>query len=124
MIGRRVIGRRVIGGEGEDEKRSDRGRVGLVTGRMRHTSVLLALSLLAPLTLAASASAQDHAKQGRDDRSSEVQVMDFLDGDQVDGETVGPWEEILRDRRLGRRTTLIRARAHFQQEMLKSVENL
>jgi hypothetical protein len=50
---------------------------------MRHTSVLLALSLLAPLTLAASASAQD--------QSSEVQVMDFLDGDQVDRRVpVGP----------------------------------
>lgn len=86
---------------------------------MRNTSVLLALALLAPLTLATTASAQ-----GRGDRSSEVEVMDFLDGDQVTGDLVGPWHEILSSRRLGMRRTLIRARAEFQQEMLKSVENL
>jgi hypothetical protein len=86
---------------------------------MRNTSVLLALALLAPLTLATTASAQ-----GRGDRSSEVEVMDFLDGDQVDGDIVGPWDDILASRRLGMRRSLIRARAHFQQEMLKSVENL
>lgn len=83
---------------------------------MRHTSVLLAFALLSPFTLAASASAQG--------RESEVEVMDFLDGDQVTGDLVGPWHEILSSRRLGIRRTLIRARAEFQQEMLKSVENL
>ncbi|MBN8611058.1 MAG: hypothetical protein J0L92_10765 [Deltaproteobacteria bacterium] len=83
---------------------------------MRHTSVLLAFALLSPFTLAASASAQG--------RESEVEVMDFLDGDQVTGDLVGPWHEILSSRRLGMRRTLIRARAEFQQEMLKSVENL
>lgn len=91
---------------------------------MRHTSVLLAFALLTPFTLASSASADDSSKQGRGDRSSEVEVMDFLDGDQVTGDLVGPWNEILRGRRLGMRRTLIRARAEFQQEMMKSVENL
>ena len=83
---------------------------------MRNTSVLLALALLAPLTLAASASAQG--------RESEEQVMDFLDGDQVTGDLVGPWEEIMTTRRRALRESLIRPRTHFQQEMLKSVENL
>ncbi len=88
---------------------------------MRNTSVLLVLALLSsvllgPLTLVTSASAQD--------RDSEVQVMDFLDGDQVTGDLVGPWHEILSSRRLGMRRTLIRARSEFQQEMMKSVENL
>lgn len=86
---------------------------------MRNTSVLLALALLAPLTLATTASAQ-----GRGDRSSEVEVMDFLDGDQVTGDLVGPWEEIMTTRRRALRESLIRPRTHFQQEMLKSVENL
>jgi hypothetical protein len=83
---------------------------------MRHTSVLLALSLLAPLTLAASASAQD--------QSSEVQVMDFLDGDQVTGEFQTPMVDLIGGRHLRGHRTLIRPREHFRAEMLKSVENL
>jgi hypothetical protein len=83
---------------------------------MRHTSVLLAFALLTPFTLAASASAQG--------RESEVQVMDFLDGDQVTGEFQTPMVDLLESRRRGRRTTLIRPREHFRAEMLKSVENL
>jgi hypothetical protein len=83
---------------------------------MRHTSVLLALCLLAPLTLAASASAQG--------QSQEVQVMDFLDGDQVTGEFQTSMVDLIESRHLGRRRTLIRPREHFRAEMLKSVENL
>lgn len=96
---------------------------------MRHTSVLLAFALLCsallgPLTLAAGASAQDHARQGRGDRASEVEVMDFVDGDQVTGDVLGPLGELVQGARGHGHRSLIRPRAHFRGEMLKSVENL
>ena len=84
-----------------------------------HTVLALALSALSTLSLVPAASAQD--TRGR---SSEVEVMDFLDGDQVTGTIEGPLGDIIRAGRFGRRVSLIRPRAHFQQEMLKSVENL
>ena len=79
----------------------------------------LGLSALSTLSLVPQASAQ-----GRGDRSSEVEVMDFVDGDQVTGTLEGPLGELVHGARRSRRVTLIRARTHFQQEMLKSVENL
>jgi len=84
-----------------------------------HTVLALGLSVLSTLSLVPAASAQD--TRGR---SSEVEVMDFLDGDQVTGTLEGPLGELIQLRTHGSRQTLIRPRAHFQQEMLKSVENL
>ncbi|MBX7193832.1 MAG: hypothetical protein K1X94_17400 [Sandaracinaceae bacterium] len=89
---------------------------------MRHLSVLLACLLLCPLTLAATASAQDHDRRG--ERASEVEVMDFLDGDRVEGDLVGPLGDLVRGAHGHGHHSLIRPRAHFQLEILKSVENL
>ena len=87
---------------------------------MRNLLVLpLGLSILTSLAVPPPASAQ-----GRGDSSSEVEVMDFLDGDLVTGDLVGPLGELVGARTRRARQSLIRPRAHFQQEMLKSVENL
>lgn len=90
---------------------------------MRHLLVLpLTASILTSLALpAAPVAAQD---QRRGDRASEVEVMDFLDGDLVQGDLVGPLGELIGARGRRTRQTLIRPRAHFHQEMLKSVEDL
>jgi hypothetical protein len=89
---------------------------------MRHLLVLpLTASILTSLALpAAPAAAQDQHR----DRASEVEVMDFVDGDRVEGDLVGPLGELIGARGRRTRQTLIRPRAHFHQEMLKSVENL
>jgi hypothetical protein len=81
---------------------------------------LTSLTLLAPLTSPARSKAQDRAGPP----TSEVEVMDFVDGDQVHGGRAGPWEEILTSRRRVLRRTLIQTRAHFRREMLESVEDL
>lgn len=84
---------------------------------MRHRCILVALTLTTTLGVTVGASAREPAAPG-------VEVVDFLDADQVTGELRGPWEELLRQRRLGARHTLIQPRAHFRAEVLKSVENL
>ncbi|GAB4208398.1 MAG: hypothetical protein OHK0013_26840 [Sandaracinaceae bacterium] len=88
---------------------------------MRHLLVpFLSASILSSVALLAAPS----AAQERDVRTGEVEVMDFLDGDRVQGDLVGPLGELIGARGRRTRQTLIRPRAHFQPEMLKSVEHL
>lgn len=83
----------------------------------------LALALaLASLVAAAPAAAQDRSAQ---DRSPEqVTHYDFLDGDLVEGGRYDPSGSWIQGTRRRAHRTLIRARAHFIPEMLRSVERL
>jgi hypothetical protein len=90
---------------------------------MRRLLVLpLTASILTSLALPAAPAAAQDQRQG--DRASEVEVMDFVDGDRVTGDLVGPLGELIGARGRRTRQTLIRPRAHFHEEMLKSVEHL
>lgn len=85
---------------------------------------LLVFPLTASILTSLALPAAPAAAQGRGDRASEVEVMDFVDGDRVEGDLVGPLGELIGARGRRSRQTLIRPRAHFHQEMLKSVEDL
>lgn len=80
-----------------------------------------ALSLTALLLLAgaSTALAQDSARP----RSGEATLYEFED-ELVDGGTYDPMGSMIRGERRRARETLIRARAHFIPEMIKSVERL
>ncbi|MBK8168916.1 MAG: hypothetical protein IPK60_01070 [Sandaracinaceae bacterium] len=82
---------------------------------------LIAFALFAGLSMAAVPTmAQDAPAAGG---SNEPTTYDFED-DLVTGDLVRPDGELLNVRRRGARTSLIRVREHFVNEMLKSVENL
>ena len=78
------------------------------------TRTLLVLTLVLGTISPALALAQDEAP---------TRVESF-DGDTVDGTFQSPLIDMLSSRRLGRRRSLIQTRAHFNPEMLRSVENL
>jgi hypothetical protein len=75
---------------------------------MRTLTVALLLAIAAP------AAAQD----------AEARVETFTDADLVTGDIAGAWDGIIQTRRRRDRHSLIRARAHWIPELVKSVENL
>ncbi len=82
---------------------------------------LIAFGLFSALSLAALPVMAQEAGAGGG--SNEPTTYDFED-DLVTGDLVRPDGELLSVRRRGARTSLIRVREHFVNEMLKSVENL
>jgi len=84
---------------------------------MRTLLVLsLALSTLTPTVLCSSRAL------AQDDGPTRVETFD--DADLVSGTIEAPVGEQIRSRRLGARHTLITPRAHYNAEMLRSVETL
>lgn len=83
---------------------------------------LIAIGLFSALSLAALPVMAQEAGAGGG-ASNEPTTYDFED-DLVTGDLVRPDGELLSVRRRGARTSLIRVREHFVNEMLKSVENL
>lgn len=57
-------------------------------------------------------------------RASDPSTVYAFDDDLVHGDTLGPDVEVLQSRRRGTRGSLIRAREHFVDRLLASVEDL
>jgi hypothetical protein len=81
------------------------------------TRTLLALALALTTLSPALALAQGN---GHDD----IRVEEFTDADTVTGSIAGPDGGLIDVHRRGVRTSLIRPRAHYMPELLRSVENL
>ena len=87
----------------------------------------LALALALASLVAAPAAAQDRSAQDRGAQDRGAQDMthyEFLDGDLVEGGRYDPSGSWIQGTRRRAHRTLIRARAHFIPEMLRSVERL
>ncbi len=90
--------------------------------------VLAAAGFAATGVLAADVAVAQEAEApapagGGDSGGAEATTYDFED-DIVDGDLVRPDGELLNVRRRGQRSSLIRVKEHFINEMLKSVEDL
>lgn len=83
----------------------------------------IAIALFCGLSISALPVMAQDAPAAGGGGSNEPTTYDFED-DLVTGDLVRPDGELLNVRRRGARTSLIRVREHFVNEMLKSVENL